>query len=72
VLAAQPPRMSLPTSATPHEPASLQASAQAPSNSGNAAMRLSPQGEQILCNHCGRTATNGISCEGYCVADSGY
>jgi hypothetical protein len=29
-------------------------------------------GETILCNHCGRTATNGISCEGACVADSGY
>ena len=28
--------------------------------------------EPILCQHCGRTASNGISCEGYCVADSGY
>jgi len=28
--------------------------------------------EPILCGHCGRTASNGISCEGYCVADSGY
>jgi len=28
--------------------------------------------EPILCHHCGRTASNGISCEGYCVADSGY
>lgn len=28
--------------------------------------------EAILCHHCGRTATNGISCEGACVADSGY
>ena len=26
----------------------------------------------VLCNHCGRTASNGISCEGYCVADSNY
>ena len=28
--------------------------------------------EPILCHHCGRTASNGISCEGYCVADSNY
>lgn len=28
--------------------------------------------EPILCGHCGRTATNGISCQGICVADSGY
>lgn len=28
--------------------------------------------DPILCGHCGRTATNGISCQGMCVADSGY
>jgi hypothetical protein len=28
--------------------------------------------EPVLCGHCGRTATNGITCEGMCVADSGY
>jgi hypothetical protein len=28
--------------------------------------------DPILCRHCGRTASNGISCEGTCVADSGY
>ena len=28
--------------------------------------------EPILCRHCGRTASNGIACEGMCVADSGY
>ena len=28
--------------------------------------------EPIPCRHCGRTASNGISCEGSCVADSGY
>ena len=28
--------------------------------------------ERVLCHHCGRTASNGISCEGYCVADSNY
>ncbi|MFM7674980.1 MAG: hypothetical protein ACKO5F_05230 [Synechococcus sp.] len=28
--------------------------------------------EPVLCGHCGRTASNGISCQGFCVADSGY
>ncbi len=28
--------------------------------------------EKILCPHCRRTATNGISCKGICVADSDY
>jgi len=28
--------------------------------------------EPVLCGHCGRTASNGISCQGMCVADSGY
>lgn len=28
--------------------------------------------ERILCPHCLRTATNGIKCQGMCVADSGY
>jgi hypothetical protein len=28
--------------------------------------------EKILCPHCQRTATNGIKCQGICVADSGY
>tara|TARA_B100000579_G_C22013953_1_gene480815 strand:- start:133 stop:312 length:180 start_codon:yes stop_codon:yes gene_type:complete len=28
--------------------------------------------EKILCNHCGRTASNGIRCLGICVADNDY
>jgi hypothetical protein len=28
--------------------------------------------EKILCPHCRRTATNGIKCQGICVADSDY
>jgi len=28
--------------------------------------------DPVLCDHCGRTASNGISCIGACVADSGY
>jgi hypothetical protein len=49
-----------------------------PTNSA-AAPCAEPQGQElrvhpdpVLCQHCGRTASNGISCEGACVADSGY
>ena len=28
--------------------------------------------DKILCNHCGRTAINGIRCLGICVADNEY
>ena len=30
------------------------------------------QQEKILCNHCGRTSSNGIRCLGICVADNDY
>ena len=28
--------------------------------------------EKVLCNHCKRTASNGIRCLGICVADNEY
>ena len=28
--------------------------------------------EKVLCNHCGRTFSNGIRCQGICVADNDY
>ncbi len=28
--------------------------------------------EKILCNHCGRSSSNGIRCKGACLADSEY
>ena len=28
--------------------------------------------EKVLCNHCGRTSSNGIRCLGICVADNEY
>ena len=31
-----------------------------------------PSEERILCQHCQRTASNGIRCLGMCVADSDY
>ncbi len=30
------------------------------------------QKEKVLCNHCGRTSSNGIRCIGICVADNEY
>jgi hypothetical protein len=36
------------------------------------ATEKSTPAEPVLCGHCGRTASNGISCIGACVADSGY
>ncbi len=30
------------------------------------------QQEKVLCNHCGRTISNGIRCLGICVADNDY
>ena len=34
--------------------------------------RVSLDKEKILCNHCKRTAFNGIRCLGLCVADNDY
>ena len=28
--------------------------------------------DKVLCNHCGRTSSNGIRCLGICVADNEY
>ncbi|MBE9200023.1 MULTISPECIES: hypothetical protein [unclassified Nodularia (in: cyanobacteria)] len=30
------------------------------------------EAEKVLCDHCRRTATNGIKCKGICVADNDY
>ena len=30
------------------------------------------QQEKVLCNHCGRTSSNGIRCLVICVADNDY
>ena len=35
-------------------------------------INLSSIKDTILCNHCKRTATNGIRCLGMCVADNDY
>ena len=58
---------SIPGEATPAAARGLEAPAAA-SQAEAAALTAEP----ILCGHCGRTASNGISCQGMCVADSGY
>ena len=35
-------------------------------------INLSLEEDSILCNHCKRTASNGIRCLGMCVADNDY
>ena len=35
-------------------------------------INLSSKKDDILCNHCKRTASNGLRCLGMCVADNDY
>ena len=38
----------------------------------NSKINLHSEKDHILCNHCKRTASNGIRCLGMCVADNDY
>jgi len=38
----------------------------------NSKINLTSDKDPILCNHCKRTATNGVRCLGMCVADNDY
>jgi hypothetical protein len=38
----------------------------------NSKINLSSENDSILCNHCKRTASNGVRCLGMCVADNDY
>ena len=38
----------------------------------NSKTNLSSDQDPILCNHCKRTASNGVRCLGMCVADNDY
>ena len=38
----------------------------------NSKINLPSKKDSILCNHCKRTASNGIRCLGMCVADNDY
>ena len=35
-------------------------------------INFSSKKDAILCNHCKRTASNGVRCLGMCVADNDY
>ena len=41
-------------------------------NQNNSKINLKSKKDTILCNHCKRTASNGIRCLGMCVADNDY
>ena len=41
-------------------------------NQNNSKIILSSEKDPILCNHCKRTASNGVRCLGMCVADNDY
>ena len=41
-------------------------------NHNNSKINLSSEKDTILCNHCKRTASNGVRCLGMCVADNDY
>ncbi len=38
----------------------------------NSNINLTSEKDPILCNHCKRTASNGVRCLGMCVADNDY
>jgi len=38
----------------------------------NLKIHLPSEKDPILCNHCKRTASNGVRCLGMCVADNDY
>ena len=38
----------------------------------NPETNLTSNEDPILCNHCKRTASNGVRCLGMCVADNDY
>jgi hypothetical protein len=72
-----PPTTPAPTVLTRPTPADLPlceaASGAAPSDAASAETGSSGTADgPVLCNHCGRTASNGLVCIGMCVADSGY
>ena len=41
-------------------------------NQNDSKTNLPSDKDPILCNHCKRTASNGVRCLGMCVADNDY
>ena len=42
------------------------------SDQNNSKINLTSEKDPVLCNHCKRTASNGVRCLGMCVADNDY
>ena len=38
----------------------------------NSKVKITSENDPILCDHCKRTASNGVRCLGMCVADNDY
>lgn len=66
------PRGTVTAPETRHSAAAAAPAGAASSVAGGSIPAAGEAADPILCQHCGRTASNGISCEGMCVADSGY
>jgi len=58
--------------ATPTIDPSIASDNQGETHQGERSLADDPKIEKILCQHCKRTATNGIKCKGICVADDNY
>ena len=41
-------------------------------DTNNIKIKFTSEKDPILCNHCKRTASNGVRCLGMCVADNDY
>jgi len=41
-------------------------------NQNNSKINVPSKKDPVLCNHCKRTASNGVRCLGMCVADNDY
>ena len=41
-------------------------------DTNNIKIKFTSEKDPILCNHCKRTASNGVRCLGMCVADNEY
>ncbi len=41
-------------------------------DTNNPKIKFTSEKDTILCNHCKRTASNGVRCLGMCVADNDY
>ncbi len=53
-------------------PPAEEAGARTPPTATALPTATAPPEDAVLCGHCGRTARNGLTCIGMCVADSGY